>query len=529
MKKVGLLLITVGVFGLFAYAQEPQYGGTLVIGSSQTFKDLDPRICNDVYSMYVVNAVFDELLTLDPETLKPAPYVAKSWEISEDGAEITFYLHEGIKFHNGEPLTAEDVAFTFNWIADPANGSPNQTEFEWLKEVVVVDDYTVKFITKPDWAPYAPALLGENYAIVPKDTVLEMGDDEFNVNPVGSGPFKFVEWKRGDHITVVRNEDYWLTKPYLEKIIFRPIPNLATMMLELETGGIDIADNVPAQDAKRFMDNPDLGVVVQQIPSLSYFYLGFNMSKAPSNDIRFRKAVYMSFDATAAVDAVFQNLTGLRAYGAVPPALWANDREYLKTIALQEDDEQAKALFEELKAEGVIPPGYKAVIYCPPDPRRIQISTVVATNLIENGIEAEVQPLDWGPYLDLLYRSEEHPEGEYDMYVIGWSGSPDPNAFLYYLFTSENATVGTANNFSFYKNERVDTLIKYAGTTLDPDIREPLYVAAQRIIFKDIVHIPLYHYIETRGVRARVHGYKVDPTASMPIVDPFTNVWVEQG
>ncbi|HIP99735.1 TPA: ABC transporter substrate-binding protein [Candidatus Bipolaricaulota bacterium] len=479
--------------------------------------------------MYVINAVFDELLSLDPETLKPAPYVAKSWEISEDGAEITFYLHEGIKFHNGEPLTAEDVAFTFNWIADPANGSPNQTEFEWLEEVVVIDDYTVKFVTKPDWAPYAPALLGENYAIVPKDTVLEMGDDEFNVNPVGSGPFKFVEWKRGDHITVVRNEDYWLTKPYLERIIFRPIPNLATMMLELETGGIDIADNVPAQDAKRFMDNPDLGVVVQQIPSLSYFYLGFNMSKPPSNDIRFRRAVYMSFDVTAAVDAVFQNLTGLRAYGAVPPALWANDREYLRTIALQEDDEQAKALFDELKAEGVIPEGYKAVIYCPPDPRRIQISTVVATNLIENGVDAEVQPLEWGPYLDLLYRSEEKPEGEYDMYVIGWSGSPDPNAFLYYLFTSDNATVGTANNFSFYMNERVDTLIKYAGTTLDPDIREPLYVAAQRIIFKDIVHIPLYHYIETRGVRTRVHDYQVSPTATMDIVSPFNNVWVEEG
>ena len=169
------------------------------------------------------------------------------------------------------------------------------------------------------------------------------------------------------------------------------------------------------------------------------------------------------------------------------------------------------------------------VVCCGADRGLIQILTVVATSLIENGVEAEVQPLEWGPYLDLLYRSEEKPEGEYDMYVIGWSGSPDPNAFLYYLFTSENATVGSANNFSFYMNERVDTLIKYAGTTLDPDIREPEYVAAQRIIFKDIVHIPLYHYIETRGVRARVHGYKVDPTASMPIVDPFTNVWVEQG
>ncbi|MGC9530355.1 MAG: ABC transporter substrate-binding protein [Candidatus Bipolaricaulaceae bacterium] len=527
MRRIIIASLLIGLVGMLAWAQEPQYGGTLVIGSSQTFKDMDPRICNDVYSMYVINAVFDELLSLDPDTLKPAPYVAKSWEISEDGAEITFYLNEGIKFHNGEPLTADDVAFTFNWIADPENASPNQTEFEWLQEVVVLDEYTCKFITKPDWAPYAPALLGENYAIVPKDTVLEMGDEEFNNNPVGSGPFKFVEWKRGDRVVVVRNEDYWLTKPYLEKVIFRPIPELSTMMLELETGGIDITDNVPAQDARRFLDNPGLGVNLQQIPSLSYFYLGFNFSKPPANDIRFRKAVYQSFDATAAVDSIFQNLTGLRAYGAVPPALWANDREFLKSVALKEDDEAAQALFAELKAEGVIPEGYKAIIYCPPDPRRIQISTIVATNLIENGINAEVQPLEWGPFLDLLYRSEENPEGNYDMYVIGWSGSPDPNAFLYYLFTSENATVGSANNFSFYMNERVDTLIKYAGTTLDTDIREPEYVAAQRMIMKDIVHIPLYHYIETRGVRARVHDYEVSPTAEMNLVSPFTNVWVE--
>jgi peptide/nickel transport system substrate-binding protein len=477
--------------------------------------------------MYVVNAVFDELLTLDPETLRPAPYVAKSWEVSEDGAEITFYLQEGIKFHNGEPLTAEDVAFTFNWIADPANASPNQTEFEWLQEVVVIDEYTCKFITKPEWTPFAPALLGENYAIVPKDTVLEMGDEEFNVNPVGSGPFKFVEWKRGDRIVVERNEDYWLTKPYLERVVFRPIPTLATMMLELEAGGIDISDNVTAEDARRFMDNPDLGVIVQQVPSLSYFYLGFNHSKPPANDIRFRRAVYMSVDVTAGVDAIFQGLTGIRAYGAVPPALWANDRELLKTTALSEDDEAAKALFAELRDEGVIPPNYEVTIYCPPDPRRTQISTIFATNLIENGLPAKVQPLDWGPLLDLLYRSEEKPEGEADIYVMGWSLSPDPHGVLYYLFTTENATVGSANNMSFYSNPQVDTLIRYADTILDIDIREPLYVAAQRIMFKELAHIPLYHYIESRGVQARVHGYKVDPTASMPLVDPFTNVWVE--
>jgi peptide/nickel transport system substrate-binding protein len=410
---------------------------------------------------------------------------------------------------------------------------------------VVIDDYTAKFVQKEEFCPFAPALIGETQAIIPKDTYLEMGKEAFNANPIGSGPFKFVEWKRGEHITLVRNEEYWMTgrklcyangydpgneivceKPYLEKIIFRPIPTLATAMLELEKGGIDIADNIPAEDIPRFKEMPE--VTVQQRPSLSYFYVGFNMSLSPYNDIRFRKAVYQSFSMDDAVFSIFKGLTGIRAYGAVPPALWANDREYLKEeIALPVNDEEAARLFAKLREEGVIPKGFTTTVYCPPDPRRIKLAEIIATNLIEHGIPADVQSLEWGAYLDLLYRTEEKPEGEYGIYIIGWLGAPDPDAFLYYLFTSENAMVGAGNNFSFYMNPTVDALIKQARTTLDMEVRETAYVQAQRIIFADYVHIPAYHYIDTRGVRARVKGFEVGGPVLMRIVDPFYNVWVE--
>lgn len=525
MKRVtiiGLALMLVFGFSVFAV----QKGGTLTIHSSQTFKDMNPMISNDVYSMYVINAIFDELVAMNPDTLEPEPYLAKNWEFSEDKCEITYYIQDGVKAHNGEVINAEDVAFTFNWIINPENASPNATEFAWLKEVVVVDDLTAKFVTKPEKCPFAPALQAENYAVVPKDTFLERGADEFNINPVGSGPFKFVEWKTGDHATVEKNEDYWLKEPNLDKIIFRPIPKLATAMLELEKGGVDITDNMTAEDIPRFKDMDE--VVVQQRPSLSYFYFAFNDSKAPFNNPKFRKAVHLSFNMNDAVQAIFKGLTGIRAYGAVPPALWANDREYLKNnVALEEDDDQASKLFRELRTEGVLPAAFSPTIYCPPDPRREKLSTIVATNLMEHGIKAKVQPLEWGAYLDLLYRSKEKPLGEYGMYVIGWSGSPDPYAFLYYLFTTENAIVGSGNNFSFYSNPVVDELIGEANTTFDFDTREKNYVEAQRIIMGTYVHIPAYHYIETRGVRARVHDFQVSPTADMNIVDPYVNVWVE--
>jgi len=173
-----VLALLVMVFGLLVVAETSapetpgaNVGGTVTVGVSQTFIDMDPRIMNSAYDGYITDAVFDDLIALDQETLEPIPYVAKSWEVPEDGSSLTFYLNEGIKFHNGEDLTAEDVAYTFNWILDPANGSPNATEYEWLQEVVVVDDYTVKFINKPEWTPYCPALISETSAIVPMDTL----------------------------------------------------------------------------------------------------------------------------------------------------------------------------------------------------------------------------------------------------------------------------------------------------------------------------------------------------------------------
>lgn len=538
LKRVAAWLgISLLLFGLLAVAQTSvpetpgaNVGGTLTIGVSQTFKDLDPRVSNSAYDAYVYGEVFDDLIGMDPDTLKPIPHIAKSWDVAEDGSSTTFYLNEGIKFHNGEDLTAEDVAYTFNWIINPDNGSPNASEYTWLQEVVVIDDYTVKFINKPDWTPFCPGLVSESAAIVPKDTCEEMGPEAFNLAPIGSGPYKFVEWKPGDHITLERNEDYWLVYPNLDKVIYRPIPTLATMMLELEAGGIDIADNMPAQDVARFRAME--GVEVEQVPSLSYFYIAFNCSHAPSSDVRFRKACYMSIDMDAAVFSIFQGLTGIRAYGCTPPALWGSDREYLQNnIALEEDDAAAKALFDQLKEEGVIPPNFKTTIYCPLDPRRTQLATILATNLAENGINAEVQPLDWGPLLDLLYRSEDDPLGAgYEIFLMGWSGGADPHDFIYYLLTTENAVIGTANNFSWYSNPEADALIKQADTCsgCDQSTREALYVEAQRKIFAEYPHIPGYHYIETRGVRSRVHDFQISPLSWIQLCSPSNNVWVEE-
>ncbi|MBS3789044.1 ABC transporter substrate-binding protein [Candidatus Bipolaricaulota bacterium] len=533
MKKLSVLVLVVVFalgFGLVAGAQEAEKGGTLTIASGQNFKDLNPMVMNAVYDNYVTNQVFDELLTLDPETLEPKPYVAKDWEYSEDLIEITFYLNEGIEFHNGEKLTAEDVAFTFNWIINPDNGSPNRSEFAWLEEVEIVDEYTVKFITDEEYAPYAPGLVAETFAIVPKDTFLEMGREEFNQNPVGSGPFEFVEWKKGDHITLVKNEDYWLKDVNLDKVIFRPIPKISTMMLELQKGGVDITDTMEPVQVTKFQDMDN--VKVMQTPGLNYFYVAFNMNREPYKNKQFRKAVYMSFDMTQAINSIFNSTakTAERAYGAIPPALWASDEEYLKdNVALEENDEKAAELFETLEKQGVLDEDKTITVYSPPDPNRKKLATIMVTNLREHGLKAETQPLEWGAYLDLLYRGNEDPLGsEVDIFIIGWSGSPDPNSFTYYLFeTKDNTDLGAMNNMAGYYDPLVQNRIMRAQSTMDQEKREELYVEAQRRIMSEYVHIPAYHQIETRGVNVKVHDYEPDPLSTMPLVNPFINVWIE--
>jgi len=530
MRRASVALVLVGILLLGAatvVAQgTPQYGGTLVISSSQTFRGFNPMFDRENYSAYVTSQIFDDLICLDPKTLEPAPYLADSWDISADGSEIVWHLHHGVTFQNGEALTADDVKFTYDWCLDDANASPVSSYLSWLDNVQIIDDYTVKFVVKADWAPFAPAILSNNIGIVPKDTFLEMGADEFRSNPVGSGPFMFKEWVQGDHVALERNDNYWLTKPYLQEIIFRPIPTLATAMLELESGGVDITDNLVTEDIPRFQGMDD--VKVEQAPSLSYFWMGFNLRKAPFNDVRFRKAVYESFSMDDAVQSIFKGLTGERSYGVLPPAMWANDEEYLKNnIALKENDEDADRLFNELRDEGILPKGFSVIVYAPPDPRRVKLATIVATSLQEHGIDATVQSLEWGSYMDIMFRSDDDPIGDYGMFFFGWSDQPDPHAFLYYLFHSDNARVGGYNTSGF-SDPVVDFLLEKGASSLDQETRELAYVAAQRLIMRSYANIPGYHYIESKGVRARVHGFSPDPAGGIRIVDPFTNVWMEQ-
>jgi len=519
MLLAGLVICTAAVL-----TTAENVGGTLTISSTQSLAHMNPLIGKGIYGYYAANSIFDSLVTIDPVTLQPAPMIAKAWDVSEDAKVFTFYLNEGIEFTNGEALTAEDVKFSLDWTQDPANASAQMSMYSGFESVEVIDDYTLRITAKES---YPAGLTALQIRILPMDTFLEMGAEAFDSNPVGSGPYMMESWVKGSQLTLVRNANYWLKMPNLDRVVIRVIPDVTTAELELETGGIDITDTILPQDIERFkaMSTVD----VKQVPGLSTQFIGFNAVREPYSNLDFRKAVIQSIDMEKVINAVFPYGGVTRAYGLVPASLWANDREWLaENGTLCEDDTSAKATFDRLKAEGIIPDKFKMTILCPPDANRRKVSTILAGNLIQNGIDAEVSPLEWGVYLDILF------SGQADVYLLGWTGvgtALDPNEFLSAPYKSANSACSTGGyNMSCYFDAEVDEALNCADTIPNHDERETLYVQAQRIVIgRDHVHLPTYHEPITRGVSTHVHDFTVSPSLQVPfrLCTPFNNVWVD--
>jgi len=524
MKRMIPLLLGITLVLLSWAALAQTEGGTFTFALAKDAVNMDYIDGDDHSSGTIHYLIYDQLIQYDPVDLTPAPELAASWEWDEEQVVLTMHLEEGVTFHNGEPLTAEDVVYSFERILDEENASPMRGKFaEWLEEVVAVDDYTVQIVHK---FPFVASFLyiGELH-IVPMDLLEEIGREAFSAQPVGTGPFKFVEWVKGEYIELARNDDYWMKRPYLERVIMRPIPELTVQALELETGGIDLMTEMTPADYLRLQSSN--AVTLHTSSGSTYYYIAFNLEKAPFNDIRFRKAVYHSVDLTGAIGAVFPGETANRAYGVLPEFLWANDYEYLsENIALERDIDTAKSLVDELVADGVMDADQEIVIWTPTDDTRRNLGTVMATGMMQAGMNAIAQPTEWGTFIPVLLR-QGNPEGEWDIIVLGWTGNSDPDNYMFPMFHSSNAVVGTTSNLAMYANPAVDVLLDQARRESDQETREQLYVEAQRIILSSYVHIPGFFKLLINATNNRVHDYILDPQEYVNLCNQWTNVWVD--
>lgn len=486
-------------------------GGELVIAKSAEAVSLDPAGSNDVPSSDVQENIYESLTQLD-EDLNVQPKLAESWDAVEDDV-WEFKLRDGVTFHDGSEFNAEVVKVNIERILDDKVTSPRKFLFEMVSDIEVVDDYTVRFTTEYPFAPLPAHLAHSGGAMVSLDIIeqdyaaIEDGKDPgsvVNENPIGTGYFVFDEWKSGESIRLVRNEDYWGDNALLDSVLFKVVSEDLTRVAELETGDSHVADPLSPSDFDQ-IDQTD-GASVQTQSSVSLSYIGFNMDKEPFDDVRVRQAISMAIDKEQIIDGIYEGF-GIPAIGPIPPDVFGFDDS---VSGLDYDIEKAK----ELLADAGYPDGFETTIWTNDSRERIDTAVNLQSQLKDIGIEVKVEEIEWGAYL------EQTANGEHDMFILGWSTpTGDADYAMYALFHSDN--FGEPGNRTFTEDPELDALLEKGRKTPGEDERLEIYGEAQELLVEIAPMIYIHHSEYLLGVRDEVKGLTQLPTQILQLQEVY--------
>lgn len=424
---------------------------------------MDPHKSNDGPSMIVWNQVYDTLLFVDVESRELIPGLAESWE-SVDEYTTRFNIRQGVRFHDGSLLTAEDVAFSINRLIAPETRSPAAFLLSMVEEIKVEDEYSVLVTTEEPFAPLLFHFTHLTTSILPKALVEEKGDD-FARHPIGTGPFQFSNYIRGDRVELEKYADYWRQEPVPERVTIRIIPEPATQVAELEAGGIQIAFNVPTVEVDFLAAQPD--IEIYSTVGWGIFCLTFNMEREPFDDVRVRKAFNHALDRELIVDFVYHGLA-MPAAQISSPIVFGHNPD-LEPATYDPD------LSRQLLAEAGFADGLETSILVWSMEQYVRLAEAMQGMLSDVGINARLDVVEFGAGLDLQYA------GDFYTTIRGW-GCPtlDSDYNLHALYHSDSFPPGS--NWGSYQNDEVDELIIYARTTSDIAERERAYHRVMEIL-----------------------------------------------
>lgn len=450
--------------------------------------------------------IYETLINFGEQDVTLKPGLAKSWEASVDGLTYTFQLEEGVKFHDGSDFNAEAVAKNFErWKAGADKFPYFMSQFtmggeQIIESITPEGDYTVVFKLKQPQAPFLKNLAMVPFAIAsPK--AFEANDDALIDNPVGTGPFKFVNWTRNDSITIEKNPDYRIAGlPKLDKVIFRSIPDNSARLNALNNGEVDVVDGLSPSDKGSIETNGDLQLIER--PSMNVGYLGLTVTRPPFDNVKVRQAVNYAIDKQALVDAFYEGLAE-PAKNPMPPVI-AGYNDDITGYAY--DPEKAKALLKEAGYDGKEIELWAMPVPRPYMPDGQKIAEAIQKNLADVGIPSKIVSFEWATYL------EKAQNGEADAFLLGWTGdNGDADNFIYTLLDADN--IGS-NNYTFYDNPELHKLLVAAQTEVNEDKRNELYKQAQVIISEDAPWVPLAHSIPILAASTKVTNYFAHPTGS---------------
>ncbi len=455
---------------VIAYTDEPDS-----LDCHNTSKNMSEKMCANIYASLLI---FDE-------NYQVQPYIAKSWEVSDDNLTYTFHLRDDVTFHDGKHMTANDVLYSM----ERAKASPYSAYYvEAVEEFKVLDEYTIEMVLNEPYAPLLNMLCEPFLGIINEDSVTELGE-AFGQAPVGSGPYKVVEWVPGTKIVLEAFDQFFEGNPPIKNITVKFIPDPSTKLISLENGEVDVADSIATNNIASVEQNENL--VMLQTPSAKYCYMGMNNQNATFKNQKFRQAINYAINKEAVIQ-IAQDGIAQEAVCTISDQAFG----YPKNMTgYTYDVDKAKQLLEE---SGITATEFDLICK---DAVSKKVSESIQADLSKIGIKVNVSVLEGGGYYDLLGK------GNFDAFIGSWSDSlmdADPVVGMRY----HSKFVGDPGNYNWLEDKKVDELITAGRMESDKAKREAIYGEMFQYVSDQAVEVPLFYFVSNLGASKDLKGIR---------------------
>jgi peptide/nickel transport system substrate-binding protein len=489
MRRLSTVIVTVvavcTALASAAEAQDRARTKEVVVGFGAEPRTLLAVTIVDWTTNSQLEHIYDRLLDRDAKTLQPKPMLATAWKVVNE-TTWEFALRRNVKFHNGEPFTAHSVKATMEYLKDPAHKTHYAAYWKQVKEVQIADDHTVRFITDGPWPSLIDRASLTDFLVMPAKALKEQGVQALAQKPIGTGPFKFVEWKRDERLVLERNPDYWAGPADVSRVTFRFIPEFSSRMAALLSGEIDIMKDVPPH-AVEAVDRSGRAKVRSTVSSRINYLALVNLRPGPMQDVRVRRAMNHAVDVDELIARVLRG-NATRMCAPLAPA----NVDFSRTECYKYDPARAQALF---KDAGVDPKSLSLTLDTPSGryPLDKDVSLAIAAQLQRLGITTNVVVNEWGTHLDKIKNRKTG-----DLFFLGWGPA------LYGQGTMEPLFKADQTYASYGNNKTVDDKIAKAITVVDPKGRAAAYADLQQTLREEAPWVFLWQQHDLYGVATHV-------------------------